>query len=346
MTMTQTCGSRFTLVALALAASLPTSTSAHAQEVAASLADASFPPNTLVARYGIDPSVFADVTNSVELVAAFRKHLMVEVAMPLDESLRVHLSGRVADPVGGGAYPFLYSGLGFEVESDVPLSTGFASIVRSSHGPDSAFDDWDWNEDEAWDWLLNALQTGLTNSLAAMGEFQFQAGEDGTVPLTVAAVHTVSSKDWEFEENLERLYLRLHPKASFGSAAIAGWEPPEGYSEDVQVLVIELEAPPLPELPSIDVAPEALDRLVGSYEIEAGPTFNIRREGASLIASSSGGGADDIEFPLHALSETEFWTDDAPGGRTKFIFTLGDDGRAASVTMEVSGFSMTWPRIP
>lgn len=317
----------------------------HAQETAETV-DASTtsaaPANTLVARYSVDPDVFGDVTSSAELVSLLREHLTVDVAMPLDEELRVTVRGLLVNPDQRGApYSFLSSDLGFEYESDELMSAELGTVVRGSHGPGSAFDDADWDEDAAWTWLLEAVETGLTSSMAADGRFA-RDGE-GRVPLRVAGVHAVATDDWEFEEGLERMYVKLQPSPRFQSSVYADWEPPEGFTYDVQAVLIELEPGPRPELPSVELSPEVLDRLVGDYEARPGWVFNVSRDGSALTAGFVGQDVPEKELALHAVSESEFWSE-VRGQRIRFTFAIGDSGSATSVTVEDSGGTMTWPR--
>ncbi len=336
----------------ALAASIAVTLTSFASAVSAQEAGAApdssgaadtFPANTLVARLSIDPEPLSSVTNSAELVSALREHLTFAASMPLDEDLRVHLRGAVGNPAEGGSFPFLYSGLGYDLEANESSTGGFSAVVRGSHGPGSDFDDSDWDEDEAWAWLLDAINTGLTGSLAADG--RFATDDDGHVSLRVVGVQTASAEEWDVEEGLERMYLKLQPGPRFSSSAMAGWEPPEGFASDVQRLFIELEPGPLAELPSVELSSEVLDRLAGDYEIQPGLVFNVRREGDALMVSTVGKGPDGMEASLNAMSETRFWSD-IDGRRTSFTFEVGEDGHATSVTMEEGGFSMTWPRIP
>ena len=319
----------------------------HAQEAAAT-AEASavgaFSENTLIARYSVDPDVFGDVTSSAELVAQLREHLTVDVAMPLDEELRVTLRGLLVNPDQRGApYSFLSSDLGFEYESYELMSAELGTAVRGSHGSSSAFDDSDWDEDVAWTWLVEAVETGLIESIAADGRFA-RDGE-GRVSLSVASVHAVATDDWEFEEGLERMYVKLQPAPRFSSSVYADWEAPEGFTYDVQALLIELEPGPMPDLPSVELSAEILDRLVGDYEAQPGIIFNVRREDNSLIAGMVGEGVpeDAEEFQLSPVSETEFWSE-MRGRRIPFTFEIGESGKATSVTVEDSGGSLTWPR--
>jgi hypothetical protein len=297
-----------------------------------------------VARYSVDPDVFGNVTSSAEFVAQLREHLTIAVAMPLDEELRVTLRGLLVNPDQRGApYSFLSSDLGFEYESDVLMSAELGTAVRGSHGSSSAFDDADWDEDAAWTWLLEAVETGLTSSIAADGSFG--RGDEGRVSLRVAGVHAVAADDWEFEEGLERVYVKLQPAPRFSSSVYADWEAPEGFTYDVQALLIELEPGPMPDLPSVELSAEILDRLVGDYEAQPGIIFNVRREDDSLIAGMVGEGVpeDAEEFQLSPASETAFWSE-MRGRRIPFTFEIGESGKATSVTVEDSGGSLTWPR--
>ena len=351
--ITRSCGSRFaTLVALGLAASAFASAPAGAQEpMEFDPPDAErFPPNTLVARYRIDPAVLQDVTNTAELVAALREHLIVEAAMPLDESLQVDLYANVASPRASNAYMFGNPGFTFRLKPEAAVSRDLASVVRASQEAET-FSDWD--EEETWTLLLQAIETGLASptSPVALASGPRERNDEGHVPLRIAAVHQVSWEEREIRDSFERDYIQISPRFSFSSSSMAGWEPPEGLTYDTRLLLLELEPAPEaeqaaePELTAVKLPPEALDRFVGSYEIGGGTFLDVRREVSVLIAKTRGEGADELEPRLTAFSETEFWTE-VDGARITFMFNLDSDGVAESVTMEQPGFSLTMPRVP
>lgn len=311
-----------------------------------------FPPNTLVARYRVDPAVLQDVTSTAELVAALREHLIVEAAMPLDESLQVDLYANVSSPRASNAYMFGNRGFTFRLKPKAAVSRDLASVVRASQEAET-FSDWD--EEETWTALLEAIETGLASptSPVALASGPRETDDEGHVPLRIAAVHQVSWEEQDIQDSFERDYIEISPRFSFGSSSLAGWEPPEGLTYDTQLLLLELEPTPEaqraaePEPTAIELPPEALDRFVGSYEIEIQPgTFlDFRREGSVLMAKIRGDGADDRELPLTAFSETGFWTD-VEGTRQTFTFNLDSDGVVESVTTEQPGFSLTMPRVP
>jgi hypothetical protein len=227
---------RFHTFALAAATVVSGPSFGGAQEGNGGISEAG---SVLVASYRVDSSALMAVKSAKELVEALRMTLMVEAAMPLDEPMQVDLRGMVSNPAHGGAFPFAYSGLGILVEAGGTLSDMLSAATAAMHGPGSPFDDEGWSEDVAWDWLLKAIETGLTESLAADG--RFGRGEDGSVALRVVSVREVRAEDWETEESLERMYLKLQPDAGFSSASDAGWEPPEGFSYDIRALLLELE---------------------------------------------------------------------------------------------------------
>ena len=351
--MTERRGSRVaTLVAFGLAASVFASASAGAQEPMEfdSPDPERFPPNTLVAGYLIDPAVLEEVTNTAELVAALREHLMVEAAMPLQEPLQVNLYAKVSSPRASNAYMFQTRGFTFRLKAEAAVSRDLASVVRASQEAET-FSDWD--EEEAWTSLLEAIETGLASptSPVALANGPRERNDEGHVPLRIAAVHNVSWEESEIQESFERDYIEISPRTSFGSSSLAGWEPPEGLTYDSRRLLLELE--PVPEaeaaaeteLTAVELPPEALDRFVGSYEVQPGTFLDFRREGNVLVAKTRGDGDDELEPRLTAFSETEFWTE-VEGARITFTFNLDSDGVAESVTMEQPGFSHEMPRVP
>ncbi len=298
--------------------------------------------NILVARYSVEEGTFANVTTSTDLVNALRAGLTADASMPLNEPLRVHLDGLLADPLTGGSFPFLYSGLAFQVEGGAEVSESVAAAVRSSHGPGTVFDDGDWSEDEAWAWLAETVAEGLTRSLVADGRFGLNG--EGAVPLRVAAVHSTTYDDWDTEEGFQRVYLRLQPSAGFASSSDGNWEAPEGFGYDIQVVLIELEPGPASEVEAVELSTEDLERLVGAYDTQRDGSFEIRRDGQTLVGIMERGG-ETREFPLEPLSETDF-VSDVDGRRVQFEFEIGEDARATGVTLQQGGFEMTFPRIP
>jgi hypothetical protein len=309
-----------------------------------------FPPNTLVARYRIDPAVLEGVTTSEELVAVLREHLMVEASMPLDEPLLVHLAGNVHSPRASNAYHVQSGRFGFALAAGAAVSSDLASVVRASQEAET-FSDWD--EEEAWAWLLQGLEDALAKetSVVAQASGPRARNEAGRVPLRIAAVHSVRDGDeaWELQDSFERDYIELRPSADFGSSSLAGWEPPEGFTYDVQLLYLELEPAAEAERVAqeepiaIELSSEALDRFVGNYEMQPGVIIEVWREGEVLMAAPS---ADKTNVAtLRPFSETEFWTD-VGGDRTIIRFSIGLDGAVKSMTMEQGAFNRTLLRVP
>lgn len=335
-----------TAVAMAAVAAVMVPRAASAQETTELVQPDSerFPPNTLVVRYQIDPALFESVTNTAELVALLREHLMVEAGMPLDETLYVSLA---ADVHGhpSGFYNLRSPRLGFLLGAGTDVSSDLASVVRASHEAES-FSDWD--EEEAWAWLLKGLDDALAepSSLVVLANGPRERDDAGHVILRIVAVHFVRAyqdEAWELAESLERDYIELAPRPKFASSSMAGWEPPEGFSSDVQMLYLELEPVVEVELTAIELSAGELDRFVGNYEIRPGAILEIWREGNALMAAPR----DDKTrvATLNPYAQTEFWAD-VGGRRQTFAFDIDSDGAVESVTMEQTGFSMTAPRVP
>jgi len=97
----------------------------------------------------------------------------------------------------------------------------------------------------------------------------------------------------------------------------------------VEVLAGERLGPQWP--PSPAVAPEVLDRYVGTYRIEVPPpvaavmgdTLEIRRDGARLLAKGKQG-----EAEIVPESETEFYAKEGP---VRISFTPQADGASRAV---------------
>lgn len=313
-----------------------------------------FPPNTLVARYQIDPAVLESVTNTAELVAALREHLMVEASMPLDEPLSVQWTSNVSG-ASSGLYALQTHRLGFRLVAGTAVSSDLASVVRASHEAET-FSDWD--EEEAWAWLMRGLEDALAKptSLVALASGPRARDDAGHVPLRIAAVHSVARDEaWELQESFERDHIELRPGPRFSSSSEAGWEPPEGFTYDIQLLYLELEpateaerAQPAieaygAELTAIELSPDALDRFVGNYEFRPGVVFEVWREGDVLMAAPRD---DKTEVAtLTPFSETEFWTDVA-GKRATLTFALDIDGAVKGLTIEQGESAMTLQRAP
>lgn len=315
-----------------------------------------FPPNALVANYTIDPAALEDVTTVAELVAALREHLMVEAAMPLFEPLYVNLYANVASPRASNAYMFQHGGFTFALKAEAAVASDLASVIRASHEAET-FSDWD--EDETWAALREVLENGLADpaSPVANGSGVRPRDADGNVPIRIVAVHNVT---WEEKDaildSFERDWIEIRPDPDFGSSAMAGYEPPEDLTYETNNLLFELEPSPeaaemaaaLPEPTAVELSPEALDRFVGSYELQPGSWIEFRREGSELVARTAGEGADDeFEPRLTPFSDTEFWTD-VEDNRFVFSFNVDGGGAVESVAMEIvqEGFTHTLPRMP
>jgi len=86
--------------------------------------------------------------------------------------------------------------------------------------------------------------------------------------------------------------------------------------------------------------PEAvLDRYVGEYEMESGPTLTFRRASTGLAVLPPGG---QQQIALASRSETRF---SVPGGGPIFEFQLDDDGTVTGLIMEQGGQRMTATRV-
>lgn len=300
---------------------------------------------TIVARYDVDPAALRSATTAAELADALREHLSGEFAMPLDEHLQVDLHGGVADPVHGGDYFFGFSALGVLVEGRQSVAGPLSAVIREAHGPGSGFDDDDWDEASAWQNLRDAIESGLTESLAALNT-DFETDAEGRIPLEVAAVHVVPTDDYELQEGLERLYVRIDPAPRFGSSAMAGWEPPEDLAYETQSILVELEPVAVetdePEIEAVELSVEQLDRLVGDYEHAQIGSVRIMRVEGELFAESPD--PDDDVIALVPTSPTEFVV---PSERDlTFVFEIGADGVAVGVTISQGSQSFDLSKTP
>jgi hypothetical protein len=309
-----------------------------------------FPPNTLVASYRLDPAAVEGVTTSDELVVALRQHLMVEAAMPLDEPLYVHVIVNVGSPRASNSYHLQSGRFSFGLAAGAAVSSDLASTVRRSQEAESFSE---WNEEEAWNWLVEGLDDALgdsTSIVAAMTGTR-EKNDAGHVMLRIAAVHSVAYGDeaYALRQSFERDFIEITPRFDIPSSALAGWEPPENLTYDTRLLYLELEAteaqePPRAgeELTAIELSPEALDRFVGNYEIQPGVIMEVWRDGGVLKAAPRDDKDDMATFT--PFSETEFWTDEAPE-RIVVTFAISDTGAVESMTVEQPGFSMTLRRV-
>jgi len=234
-------GAALLSVAFLLGAPAPGGFGLAAQTPTATTGADGFPPNTVIARFGIDPDALTAVGTSGELVAALRAHLTLDLAMPLDESLTVALRGHAGDPDGPApVFHFVYCGLSHRIEGpgsldDVP----YAATLRESHPDDElCMDEKTWDEDVEWAKLVESLELGLSQSSRAFS----RPSEPGALPLRVVGVHGADPfEGWEFLASLKGARLQLEPSPGFGSSTIAGWEKPAGFGYDVRALVIILE---------------------------------------------------------------------------------------------------------
>jgi hypothetical protein len=299
----------------------------------------------IVAHYAIDPAALEAVASAAELAEALRDHVVGEFAMPLDEPLQVDLHGEIADPVHGGNYFFGYSALGVLVPGGRSISGPLAAVIRDAHGPGSGFDDDEWDEDTAWAELDEAIESGLTRSLAALNT-DFEADADGRIPLRVAAVHVIPKDDFEFQEGLERLFLRIDPSPRFGSSAMAEWEPPHGLAYTIRSVLIELEPIAVerdePAIEAVALSVEELDRLVGDYDNADVGAFSVTRVGSELYLQPAE--PNEEAAALVPTSPTEFVAP-TQGGAT-IVFEIGEDGTATAVTISQGAVSLVFTRTP
>lgn len=308
------------------------------------------PANTLVARFRIEPAALESVGTTAEFVAALRRSLEVEAAMPLDEPLRVGLYVLVYSPDGGMPVTFQTDLFGFGLEGGSAVRRPLAEVVRASREAETFTD---WNEEESWDALVDILDRALSSpsSPVAYASGVRPPGADGHASMRIAAIHYVSDEEWrEGGVEFARDYVELRPSATFASSAMAGWEPPEGLAYDTGSLFLELEpAPPAaaaaPPADAVELPAEVLDRYVGSYEMGPGTFVDLRRDDGALIASARGEEADEAELRLIPVSETAFVAQ-ADGRTIAFTFRLDASGAVESVTLEQDGFSQTLPRVP
>lgn len=298
---------------------------------------------TIVARYDVEPTALQSATSASELADALREHLVGDFAMPLDEPLQVDLYGGVNDPVHGGEYFFGFSALGVLVDGRESVAGPLSAVIREAHGPGSGFDDDEWDEASAWQDLRDAIRSGLTESLAALNT-DFEADSEGRIPLRVAAVHVIPTEEYEFQEGLERLFVRIDPAPRFGSSAMADWEPPENLDYATQSVLIELEPVAVesdePEIEAVDLSVEELDRLAGDYENPQLGGVTISRVEGELYAQPDEPGEEAIA--LVPTSPTEFVAPDQ--GNLAFVFEIGADGVAVAVTVSQDGQSFEFAK--
>lgn len=266
------------LVALLTAAGA-LSGSVMAQDVAATDSTAegeAVSSETLVARFDLPRDALDEVASSVELVAALREHLTIDVAMPLDEPLLINLHGLAGRREGGQGpvYHFGLSPLGVGYEGETPLE-GFpyALAVRESHGADfppdgdewAEFDADDWHEEEAWNRLVDALDVGLPQSTTEFG----RPGEGGHVGLAVTDVHLreftldgPADSAWaDFggccDDLDDRAVFVLRPEPAFQSMTTEGDTTARDLEHRLNVLAISLD--PIPETSGSAASDDAME---------------------------------------------------------------------------------------
>ncbi len=139
-------------------------------------------------------------------------------------------------------------------------------------------------------------------------------------------------------------YVALYPSEKLAVVVLSnvGMRPPGPVPEAgaiahqvVEVLAGDRLGPQWP--PAVTLAPEVLDRYVGSYRLEVPPpvaavmgeAIEIRRDGARLFAKGKQG-----EAEIVPESETEFYAKESP---VRFSFTPGVDGAAARAVLSLMG---------
>ncbi len=206
----------------------------------------------IVVRFAIPEDAFADATTSVEIVQVLRDQLTIELAMPLDEELRVVLRGVAGVRQGSGPpYHLLLGSLGVGVAGRQPRAEySYALAVRESHGdfpdnPWAALDSWEeWIEEDAWNSLVTALDIGPAQSHGAFT----RPAEGQHAPLRVKSVQiqefTMAPEDSAWADFTYYSYddraavLEIKPDISHQSAQ-------EGVTPDdiryhLNILVLEL----------------------------------------------------------------------------------------------------------
>ncbi|MGH7571075.1 MAG: hypothetical protein ACREMK_04435 [Gemmatimonadota bacterium] len=230
--------------------------------------------DTVVARFHLPKGALADATNSEELIAALRENLTIDLAMPLDEPLRVHLRGWAGAEGGDSpAYNFVLSPLGVGYSGQGPLDGfSYSLAVRESHGEDfppdgdewDEFDADDWDEDEAWSRLVKALDVGLPQSAPGFE----RPGPGEHVALRVVEVHThdfaLAARDsgwgeysWCCLEDYEGAVLQIQPDASFQSEMM-GDSSADGLFHRRNILVVDLQPGVAEASPAAGNAPGAI----------------------------------------------------------------------------------------
>lgn len=340
-----------TLCGVLVLANLSLNSTAHGRSVVSDTQEEPSPATTIVIRFSIAPETLSGVGNSAELIAALRDNLMVEAATPLDSELTVMLNGRFGQE-SDLTYDFS-SGITILIEPDQPVNGRFASLPIQTYG--------DWDEAEAWRYFRGETESGLVNSLLASGGFA--RDENGNVPLTVSGVHAGYWDGGDRETLGDRMLLELWPERRYKTGSRFGSPtPPQGYTEDIQVLVIELTPAPAEtgvaasrepaeeegpskgatEPETITVSTESLDRLTGEYSKD-GQSMVIRSDGENLFFSNP---ADPEygEWRLNPRTEKDFWAD-VNGTRVELSFSIDDEGRVFAMTLKQEGFEITVPRL-
>lgn len=312
------------------------------------LSQTPFSGTTIIVRFEIAPNALSEVRNSAELIDALRDHLIVEGATPLDSALTVHLSGRFGQNPDN-SYEF-GSGIILQIAPNQRTIGDVGSFPMRTYG--------DWDTDEAWQYFRDETETGLLNSLAASGGFVRNG--NGRVPLTVSAIHAGPVDEMDPGDLGAGMLLELWPERLYKTESRFGSPtPPEGYTEEVQVVVLQLMPAPAGivdtvagdsrgkaraegDSSTVVLSQETLDRLTGEYG-EGGRSMVFRNDGEHLVFSNPD--EPESEWTLYPLSEKDFWAD-FNGVRVELSFSRDDSGRAFAVTIRQEGFGMTLPRIP
>jgi hypothetical protein len=127
---------------------------------------------------------------------------------------------------------------------------------------------------------------------------------------------------------------------------MADWEPPEGLAYATQSVLIELEPVVVeaaePEIEAVTLSVAELDRLVGDYTNADMGALSVTRVGEELYARPDD--PDEEALALVPTSPTEFVV--PSGGGASFVFAIGADGTAETVTISQGAMSLVFARRP
>lgn len=153
------------------------------------------------------------------------------------------------------------------------------------------------------------------------------AQQEGGPPF---ALIPVAKDEFAYDKAFSRLKFKIGSSGAIESVVFSSRGQPAQTGKRIA------DAPPVRE--EVTLGEGKLDRLLGVYELEPGFRLTITREGTRLFMQATGQGAAEA----FAQAETKFFFKVVDA---QIEFTVGDDGRASSLTLLQGGLAMPAKRV-